>query len=205
MTPTEQIADFVRRALAQGSNPDQIDHALAEAGWSARERQTALSAWTMAAGMPPVPRPRPYVSAREALLYGLLFISLGMVAIHLCQMGFLLIDNLLPDQTRADHLIQRGMRWPMAALITFTPAFLILNRAVMRGTDADRGRRRSLVRKWCASVTLLIAALTLLGDLVAAVYTLLDGEMTLPFALKLLIVAGVAGLVIAYHRDELND
>lgn len=201
MSPADQISDFTRRALAQGRSPDQIDAALAEAGWSERERQDALSAWQVVDGMA-VPRPRPYVSAREALLYGLLFILLGMVAFQLCQLGFLLVDSLLPNLTDPDPFTHRGMRWPMAALITFTPAFLLLSRTLSRARHQNPGQARSWVRGWAASITMLIAALTLLGDLGTTVFQLLDGEMTLRFALKAAIVAAVAGLVLLSYRDD---
>ncbi|WBU58914.1 DUF5671 domain-containing protein [Paracoccus albus] len=205
MRQSDQLAGFVRNALQSGRSSAEIDAALSDAGWSPREREDALSAWVEADGFPPVPRPRPYVSAREALLYGLLFISLGMIAFHLTQLGFRLIDTLLPEDQDSLPYIRAGMRWPMAALITFTPVFLLLNNWIQRRTSADQGRRRSLVRKWFASITLLIAALTLMGDLVATVYALLNGEITMSFALKALLVAAVAGLVVAYYRDELND
>lgn len=201
MSPADQISDFTRRALAQGRSPDQIDAALAEAGWCERERQDALSAWQLVDGMA-VPRPRPYVSAREALLYGLLFILLGMVAFQLCQLGFLLVDSLLPNLTDPDPFTHRGMRWPMAALITFTPAFLLLSRTLSRARHQNPGQARSWVRGWAASITMLIAALTLLGDLGTTVFQLLDGEMTLRFALKAAIVAAVAGLVLLSYRDD---
>ena len=205
MRQSDQVAGFVRNALQSGRSSAEIDAALSAAGWSPQEREDALGAWVAADGFPPVPRPRPYVSAREALLYGLLFISLGMIAFHLTQLGFRLIDALLPEDRDSLPYIRAGMRWPMAALITFTPVFLLLNNWVQRRTSADQGRRRSLVRKWFASITLLIAALTLMGDLVVTVYALLNGDITMRFALKALLVAAVAGLVVAYYRDELNE
>ena len=69
----------------------------------------------------------------------------------------------------------------------------------------DAGRRRSLVRKWFASVTLLVASLVFLGDGIYVIYALLNGELTARFAAKAALVAGVTALVFAYYRDELND
>lgn len=204
MKPTEELSQFVRAGLAAGRDDGQLRVALTEAGWTGREVEAALSGWTAAPGLPPVPRPQPFVSAREALLYGLLFISLGMVAWHLIDLGFDLIDQLVPDI--ADLYLPRGsMRWSIAALIVFLPLFLLLNARVNRATQGDPGRRRSLVRKWFASVTLLIAGLVLLGDLVVSVYALLSGELTLRFAAKAGLVALVGGLVLAYYRDEMDE
>ena len=61
------------------------------------------------------------------------------------------------------------------------------------------------MRKWFASMTLLIAALVLLGDGISIVYALLSGELTARFAAKAGLVASIAALVFAYYRDELND
>lgn len=206
MRPSDQISEFVHSALQSGRSPDEIEAALAQAGWSEQERHAALGAWvTLPGDLPPVPRPRPYVSAREALLYGLVFISLGMVAWNLCDLGFRLVDLLLRDPNYSYYYWRGDMRWQMASLIAFTPVFLLLNQHIQRRSRMDQGVRRSLVRKWFASITLLISAIVLLGDLVYTIYALLNGDMTLRFTLKALIVAGVAGMVIGYYRDELDE
>ena len=127
-----------------------------------------------------------------------------ILAGQLCQLGFRLVDNLILPPGGVDGYTRRSLNGPMASLITFTPVFLLLNRIISRGPERELGRR-SLVRQWCASITLLIAAVVLLSDLVTAIYMLLDGEITLRFVLKALIVAAVAGLVIAYARGEMHE
>lgn len=206
MKPSDQLSEFVRHAMAQGGSRQQIAQALAHAGWSGPEIDEAIQGWEAAPGLPPVPRPRPYASAQEALLYGLLFLSLGMVAWHVCELGMGMIDRLIPDP--AEGWTYRGsssVRWSIASLIGFAPLFLFLNRKVARMSRGDPGPRRSLVRKWFASLTLLVASLVFLGDGIYAVYALLNGELTARFAAKAALVAGMAVLVFAYYRDELND
>ena len=206
MKPADQISEFVREAMAQGGNQDQIAQALADAGWSAPEIADALHGWQAAPGRPPVPRPRPYASATEALLYGLLFLSLGTVAWNICDLGMEVLDRLISDPSEGRYGLAGGaLRWPIAALIVFTPLFLFLNRKVAAMAQNDAGRRRSLVRKWFASITLMVAVLVFLGDGIYVVYALLSGELTARFAAKAVLVAGVAALVLAYYRDELDD
>ena len=55
--------------------------ALAEAGWTEREVADALAAFAETAFVPPVPRPRPVVSARDFFTYALIAISLGVAAV----------------------------------------------------------------------------------------------------------------------------
>ncbi len=206
MKPADQLSEFVRHAMQAGGSHDQIAQALADAGWSAPEIADALHGWQAAPGLPPVPRPRPYASATEALLYGLLFLSLGTVAWNICDLGMEVLDRLISDPSEGRYGPAGGaLRWPIAALIVFTPLFLFLNRKVAAMAQNDAGRRRSLVRKWFASITLMVAVLVFLGDGIYVVYALLSGELTARFAAKAVLVAGVAALVLAYYRDELDD
>lgn len=202
MKPGDHLGEFVRQALAQGHDRAALTRALAEAGWSRTEVSAALDVWADSPGLPPVPRPQPYVSGWEAVVYGLMFVSLAMVAWHVVQLGFTAFDRLIPDVGET----WRGndsIRWSVASLLAFLPLFLLLNWRVNR-PEADSARRRSLVRKWFASVTLLIAALVLLGDLVFTVYALLNGDLTARFAAKAGLVALMGALIFAYYRDELD-
>ncbi|WBU57581.1 DUF5671 domain-containing protein [Paracoccus sediminicola] len=202
MQLTDSLTDFVRQALAAGRSRDEIDAALTRAGWSDREREHALMAWGEEPGMPPVPRPRSTGTARDALMFGLLFITLGIVAFHLGALGFDVIEELIPMPAQHAEPSAGSMRFSMAALIGFVPIFLILHRNSMRTGKENGGTRRSPVRRWLASVTLLLAMLTLLGDLVFVVYALLNGEVTMRFFAKAALVALIAGLIYGYYRGE---
>lgn len=203
MKSEDLLSEFVHDALLSGRDPDQIAPVLSQAGWSDREVQTALEGWQMQPGLPPVPRPRPYVSAADAVVYGLLFLSLAMISWHIVSIGSAAIDRLLDDPLDR-YGAPASMRWSVAALVAFLPMFLFLNHRVNRASQDDPGRQRSLIRKWMASLTLLIAALVLLGDLVAVLYAFLNGELTLRFLAKAALVALIGGLVFAYYRDEMN-
>src|SRR5690606_18321072 len=61
---------------------------------------------------------------------------------------------------------------------------------------------RSAIRKWFAFVTLYLAALGMAGDLVATVYALLNGDLTLQFTAKAALVLLTAGLVFLYYRSD---
>ena len=84
MSGRDEIAEFVRTGLSAGQPADALAAALGSAGWSPTEVAAALDAWAPGpAGLPPVPRPRAYVSAREGFVYGLLFLLLGCICWHL--------------------------------------------------------------------------------------------------------------------------
>lgn len=205
MTRTDQLSEYIRAGLSAGRSADALAHALVEAGWSTREVSAALSAWMPApAGLPPVPRPRPYVSALEAVIYGLLFLLLGVICWHIAALGFEVIDALLPEPGGSFEMSRTSVRWSVATLIPTVPLFLWLSGRVVRGSHPDTGRRRSVVRKWFASVTLLIVSLALLSDVVAVVFALLNGDLTARFVAKAVLIAAIGGAVFAYYRGEFD-
>ncbi|MCQ0971823.1 DUF5671 domain-containing protein [Paracoccus sp. TK19116] len=204
MKSGDVLGEFVRQALAEGRDRADVTAALTDAGWSAREIEGALDRWAVSPGLPPVPRPSAYVSAREALLYGLLFIALANVVIYTVMLGFGIINRLLPDPTEIYYSGQGVLRWPIAALIAFLPLFLYLNHRANRRGDDQAARQRSLVRRWIASLVTLIAILALVCDLVTVLYVFLNGDLSSRFIAKVALVAIEGALVLAYCREELD-
>lgn len=207
MRPSEQLARFVHESLVAGNDREAIRAALLRAGWTTGEVSAALDAWAEDDFVPPVPRPRPFVSAREAFLYGLMFIALAMTAWHLVALSFNLIDRWIPDpgSLRRTMVPVQAMRFSIASLVVFLPLFVLLNGWTHKATLDDPGKRRSVVRKWFGYITLFLASISLLGDLIAVIYALLNGDLTLRFAAKTAAVALVAGAVFAYFRGEMDD
>jgi hypothetical protein len=65
---SDELIAFVKEALARGLPKADIERALASAGWPEEAVHGALASFADVAFPIPVPRPRPYVSAREAFL-----------------------------------------------------------------------------------------------------------------------------------------
>jgi hypothetical protein len=66
---TQELEQFVRDALAKGASRPELQSVLDAAGWPAEQSRNALSAYADVPFVVPVPRPKPYLSAREAFLY----------------------------------------------------------------------------------------------------------------------------------------
>lgn len=206
MRPSDQLAEFVGDALSAGKKREDISSALSDAGWSEGEVKDALGAWSETAFTPPVPRPRAYVSAKEAFAYGLFFVSLGMIVWHTSALGFELI-NLWIDDPFADwnRFNEDMLRWSVASLIVFVPLFLFLNLRVLARAYQDPAHRRSAVRKWFGYITLFLSAIALAVDLILAINAFISGDMTANFMAKLVLVAVLAALVLLYYRNEMED
>ncbi|MBK4215366.1 hypothetical protein JJJ17_05445 [Paracoccus caeni] len=204
MGAADQLSDFVRKAMEGGHGEERIRSALTQTGWSPAEIDTALAGWQPVDDLPAVPRPRAYVSAREAMLYTLLMVALAVVCWHVLSLGFHVVDTAIPDLSERGYVDNWSMRFSIAAIIAFLPIFVLLDHRMAARLQGRELRRRSQVRRIFASITVLIAALVVLGDVVAIIYALLSGDLTLRFIVKAVLVGGVALLVAACYHEDLD-
>jgi hypothetical protein len=122
-----------------------------------------------------VPRARPYLSAREAFVYLVLFGTLYTSAYYLASLLFDFINQAFPDPATSSldgsqTYVRSQIRWAVSTLI----------------------------------VTLFVAAGALIGDVTTLVYNLLGGELTIRFVLKVLIVGAIAGTAFTYYLRDLR-
>jgi hypothetical protein len=204
----EALTLFVRDALARGGERAAIAEAARRAGWTATETEAALAAWIDAADLPPVPRPRAVVSARDAFRHGLMFFALLLVTSHLGLLIFALIDRWLPDPLETWTSSDGQIRWSMAVLLVSWPVWAITSLRLARDAERDPGQRRSAVGRWLTWGALFLAAATLVGDAIAVVAGFLGGDFGLRFLTKAATVALIAGAIFfAYgsRRDAEDD
>lgn len=207
-TTPDELTDFVRAALARGVPREQIEAALRKAGWTVDQTRSALASFAESDFPIPVPRPRPYLDARDAFMYLVLFAALYMSAYHLGALLFDIINAAFRDPAeRAEMMMpsrQSSMRWSVSSLIVAFPVFLYVSWLVSRDLAADPNKRHSKVRRWLTYITLFLASGIIVGDTVALVYSLLGGETTTRFLLKVLVVAFIAGTVFWYYLTDVR-
>ena len=96
-----------------------------------------------------------------------------------------------------------SMRWSTAAVIIALPLYLWVARRLAREVTNDPVARLSPVRRWLTYLTLFLASIALVTDLITLVYQALGGELTVRFLLKVLIVAALGGSIFAYYMTDL--
>jgi hypothetical protein len=204
---TQELERFVHEALARGLAREDIEAALAGAGWPAEQSRSALDAYADLAFPVPVPRPRPYLSAREAFLYLVLFATLYVAAWNLGSLLFDLINRAFPDP--ADNAYQaarlpESIRWSTSSLIIAFPVFLYVARYLGRDLARSPIKRLSAVRRWLTYLTLFLAATVLICDMITLVYNVLGGELSVRFVLKVLVAPLIAGTIFGYYLYDLR-
>jgi hypothetical protein len=198
---SERLDTFVRDALARGAERDAIRATLINAGWPEGEIDAALGAWTDTPFGVPAPRRRVQTSAREAFLYLVMFATMYVVAFNVGALLFAWVERLLPDPAAPDFWQGRlaGVRGSTAAVLIAFPVFLALARHMGGILKREPEKRASGVRRWLTYLTLFLAAIVLIGNLVVVVTGMLSGELTARFLLKSLVVFLTAGAVFGHY------
>jgi len=209
MAAGDELVDFVRDALGRGASRGQIEEALRKGGWTADQIRGALAAFVDLDFPVPVPRARPYLSAREAFMYLVLFGTLYTSAYYLGSLIFDIINLTFPDPAQeAEQYVtytQQSMRWSISSLIVAFPVFLYLSWLTEREVRRDPVKRASKVRRWLTYLTLFASACALIGDVTTLVYNALGGELTIRFLLKIVTVALIAGTAFIYYLRDLRQ
>jgi hypothetical protein len=200
------LTSFVREALARGVPRAGIQEALQKAGWNPEQVRRAMAAFAETEFPVPVPRPAPYLSAREAFLWLLLFTCLYLVAFNLGTLLFEFIDRAFPDTSSGfnDRFSSNRIRWSVSTLVVTLPLFLFLSGVTGRESRSGPNRIISPVRRWLTYLTLFVSASVLIGDVVHLVNSFLSGELTIRFALKVLTVGVIAGAAFWYYLTDLR-
>lgn len=201
------LSAFVGRALAAGISRTAINNALRQAGWQNDQIERALSDFAEVDFPLPVPRPKPYLSAREAFFYLLLFATLYISAFNFGTLIFIFIEQAFPDPALEAITVNWNsyrIRSAVSALIVAFPVFLYLSGKINRELLSSPAGRASAIRRWLTYITLFIAAGIIIGDLIAILYNFLGGELTTRFILKSLTVGIIAGTLFFHYINGLR-
>ena len=202
----EELRRFIKESLERGIDRETIRAVLLEAGWQERDVRSALAAYADVDFPVAVPRPRPYLHAREAFLYLVSFISLYVFAFSLGAVLFGLIDHTFPDTLhRYRSPASAADATALAAVIVAFPLYLFLMRRLAVAVAADPERRQSLVRRWLTYLTLVVGAGIILGDIIALLASLLTGDPTVSFFLKVAVVLLIVAPIFGYYLWDMRQ
>ena len=96
------------------------------------------------------------------------------------------------------------MRFSVASLVVAFPVYLFVARLLSRELARNPVKRLSAVRRWLTYLTLFLAVTAIVCDLIALVHSLLCGDLTLRFVLKVLVVGAIAGAIFGFYLADLR-
>ena len=202
----QELRQFIKESLEKGQDREAIRGVLVGAGWQEREVNNCLSAFADVAFPVAVPRPRPYLYAREAFLYLVSFISLYVFAFSLGAVFFGLVDyHFSPSIYRYDSGPSAAQTTALAAVIVAFPLYLFMMRRLGAAVASDPERRQSLIQRGLTYLTLVVGAAIILGDVIALLSRLLAGDPTAGFVLKVVAILVITGPIFGYYLWDMRQ
>jgi len=195
----QKLQDFIAHARKKGMDHQTIRMLLLSAGWKEKDIAQAVTEESLDMA---VPVPSDGGGARDAFFHLLTFVAFFTTTISLIILFFDYINRLFPDaalQTYYTYDDVSGIRWSLAAVIVAFPIFMLLSRFLLKEMKVHPEKSASGVRRWLTYLTLFVAAAALMGDVITLVFYLLEGELSIRFILKVLVVLIIAGLTFTYY------
>ncbi len=206
------LADYVEGRLTAGVSKATIKGELLAVGWSEEEADAAYRDGLIAHGVPlPDEGNRPSLTRKSSTVDIVInffsFILLGIVATALGTLWFQIVNRGFPDPLAAmsgdgEWGTTRAIHHSIASLVIAFPLYFAAMRLWFRKFREDPGRTESLLSRWLTYLVLLVAAVTIVGDLITVLFKLLQGEVTARFLLKALTVLVIAGLIFGFYTLE---
>jgi hypothetical protein len=126
-----------------------------------------------------------------------LYVTLGA----LINILFAVINIIYPDVINGYGEYESAsysIRLSIALLIVFFPAYIMLTRFVNVARRSQETAYLGLT-KWLIYLSLLVGGAVMLGDVVTVINNFLNGELTIRFILKALVVLVVVGVAFIYY------
>jgi hypothetical protein len=209
----EQLSPQVYAAerLKAGVTPDVIKQHLMLVGWREDEADNAIMTGLIASGVPVPPKGARSGSGKlsstvEVVLNFFSFITLGAVAAALVTLYYQIINNYFPDPLIIRYggfdVSMETIHYAIAALIITFPIYAFSVQMWFKRFREDEEKTETRLTKWLTYLVLLVSAITIVGDLVTALFYLLQGEVTGRFFLKSLTILVVAGIIFGFYFLE---
>ncbi|MDP2683721.1 MAG: DUF5671 domain-containing protein [bacterium] len=115
------------------------------------------------------------------------------------------VEALFPDPLNYYFgRIHSAVRWGTSVILVALPAYIGTAWMFARDFAKVPAKRELKLRKWLVHFTLFISAITIIIDLMIFVYRFMNGDMTIQFMSKVLIVLLVAVAVFGYYLWDLK-
>ncbi len=206
---SEELTPYIKAQVGRGVKREEIKSILVASGWKEKDIDTAFAsvAPVPAPDVSAAPPPKPPAYSLVEIFVGFFsFLLLGTVAISTGTLLFQIVNKYFPDPLASVNYVlaldTSAIHYAIAALIVSFPLYVWAVWFWFTTFRADAEKGESRLTKWLTYIVLLIAAVTVVGDLIVVIFNFLQGELSVRFILKALAVAAIAGMVFAFYFFE---
>ncbi len=208
-----KLAAYVSEQARNHIPPKDIKEQLLAVGWTEDDVDAALAEGLVASG---VPAPEGKMiggkksSVAEIAVNFFSFVLLATVAFALGALYYSIIGRYFPDplvdqnsySSYSARNFARTIHYSIAALIIGYPLYYAAVRIWFRRFHADVQKSESKLTKWLTYLVLIVAAGTVVGDLITVLFYFFQGEVSVRFFLKALTILVIGGMIFSFYFLE---
>jgi len=147
----------------------------------------------------------PKVTPKDFFLWAGAMIAIYSSVFALIALLFQYINYAFPDTLSYTYMndpFSGGIRFAMATLIVMVPVAVIIMRFIRKDIAETPAKSDLWIRRWILVLTIFIAGLAVVGDLITLINYFLGGDVTMRFVLKVLVLFLVAGAVFVHFLAD---
>lgn len=148
------------------------------------------------------------ISPKDVFLHILSIGALWTSAAGFITLCFQYINKFIPDALSQNFYssgVNDSIRWSIASLTVIFPAFIYISWLLEKSYAKEPEKRSLKTRRWLIYFTIFAASIVLIGDLVVLIYNFLNGDLSIKFILKVLVILFVAGSVFFYYLWNIRN
>lgn len=150
------------------------------------------------------------VHGPKALFWFLtLFFTLGITAFNTGNIWFQYINKWVSQEVSGGVVraafSQGSLKFAVASLLVAGPIFFFVSYLIRKALKNGDLSPKNKVRAWTTYIILFITIAIAIGDLIATVFSVLDGDYTARFLLKSLSILIIVGWIFTYYWLELRS
>lgn len=125
-------------------------------------------------------------------------VALYVAAGSLINLWFSVINYFRPDAL-AGYFYGNSVAWPISMLVVLIPTLYVLEWLIGRDLAKMPEKTDLWIRRWRIYLTIFLAAILMVGDLIALINVYLNGEITSRFIYKIIVILLIAGAIGKYY------
>lgn len=141
---------------------------------------------------------------RDVVLHLFAMVTLYWSAITFITLCWQYVDYFFPDLLNYGYNNAGSIRFAVSSLVIVFPLYMLSSWILGKIYRQEPVVRDSKTRKWLIYLTLFIAALIIIGDLIFVINAFLGGAVAASFILKALSILVVAAVIFGYYLDDVR-
>jgi hypothetical protein len=142
---------------------------------------------------------------KDVFLHLLNIVTFFLGIVNFITLWIQYVGAIFPDPLNFHYVsLANAVRLSTSILVIAVPVYILTSWMLGKDLRNYPEKREFKLRKWLLYLTLFVAAITIIIDLIVLVYNFMSGELTIQFFLKILIVLLVTAAVFGYYTWDLR-